>query len=138
MDCLPHFRLFREQLENKVFHELVNKVEKYDRALFPQRDCRLCMEDISEGEVESALYRIHINRPNAVALHWHRKYLYRLCTSCARPEPTRYILSSIHEQTKGTESKQKLSGQMLLLLLEAGLPYDVAWPITAVTCWLLV
>jgi len=33
--------------------------------------------------------------------------------------------------------KRKRSAQVLLLLQAAGLPYDLAWPIAAVACWLL-
>ncbi len=33
--------------------------------------------------------------------------------------------------------KRNRSAQGLLLLLELGLPYDLAWPIAAAACWLL-
>ncbi len=35
------------------------------------------------------------------------------------------------------ENKSARSGKVLLLLLELGLPYDLAWPIAAAACWLL-
>jgi len=59
---------------------------------------------------------------------WSRRYV---CAGCAAPRPLRRILDT------SWYKKRERSAQALLLLQAAGLPYDLAWPVTALAYWIL-
>jgi len=62
------------------------------------------------------------------SVKWSRIYV---CTGCVTPISLRKPLDT------SWRKKSHRSAQVLLLLLEVGLPYDLAWPVAAAAYWLL-
>jgi hypothetical protein len=68
-------------------------------------------------------------------VYWERKLSHAPCAALCRMENER--IPSIPKIGKKLVKRRNRSAQTLLLLLELGLPGDLAWPIAAVACWLL-
>jgi len=92
-------------------------------------ECYLCGREISLA----ATWTTRLARVSHFGF-WDRMYAHEICLSdwrlCRWP-------TFIPERWRQLYVSRAKSAQLLLLLLEAGLPYDIAWPVVALACWLL-
>ncbi len=71
------------------------------------------------------------HRKTSHRIIWQRRLVRDVCAYIVRPLPT-----PVKPLLKICLLKKQRSGELLLLLLELGLPHELAWPITAYSCWL--
>jgi len=71
------------------------------------------------------------NPPGCIDRSWFRSYIHIKCETRIGPAST-----PASHRYRELAVKRERSGAMLLLLLELGLPNELAWPITAFVCWL--
>jgi len=114
--------------------ELRSIVPSYPPTIFISwlEECWCCGGDVDgvKRAIDSYLYSPRYGVVGRGTRAWERRWMHWSCAA-------RYYRVDKCPMTDLATMKQQRSGQMLLLLLEAGLTYDVAWPITAVACWLL-
>jgi len=102
--------------------ELVDRYTHKDRTVNVNHGyepiCEVCDKDIEKG---TNMDRVLVKYET----YWCRFEAHELCA----------IPKTRHNECKIDMSRT--AGKVLLLLQELGLPYDLAWPITAAACWLL-
>jgi len=139
-DCQLYLRyvLFPD-MRGKV--DRCNTVWRHPASAGSRSVCVVCDEVTSweiqdQGEDHLHLYKFD-GPPKRLV--WERAWVHPWCASSSGEiwAPKHKELDT-HDAIKKALHRRERSGRILLLLLEAGLPRDVAWPITAVACWLLV
>jgi hypothetical protein len=93
--------------------------------------CRLCGHKVQSATMGvTVLSRFNFN--------WDRKYVHVACLLSGEPYDTYDRWPTfIPERWRQGHTNVAKSAQLLLLLLETGLPFDIAYPVVALACWLL-
>ena len=120
----------------RVKSDLDFKVDRYHANMFPplRRDyfvCNRCQNPIlvwAGDDTEANLRATGCN----IYLVWKRLLAYIPCA-----ELSGVYSGRVKQRETLISRRQERSAQVLLLLQEVGLPFDIAWPIAAVSCWML-
>lgn len=128
----------------------------------PQKYYTMCDQVLNSQKLISTYIRAIVDKYNTNTLAFHGEVLCAVCEGLIEEdEPAEFIIcryrfvvdtythwarelthiKCVREPPPSTKemfiAKRERSVQILLLLQEIGLPWDIAWPIAAVSCWLL-
>ncbi len=92
--------------------------------------CHLCKKYFNPGESACNSLEVHKFRHLTMKFMWDRNVAHTECVALNWPRERPLDIQELKRKTE-------LSKWMYMLLLEAGLPGDLAWPITAVAIYVL-
>lgn len=92
--------------------------------------CRYCSRLIFEDEHMDQVLYVYDDS------YWGRLWGHSYCAAYG-PLEERLNPFTLQETMLEFLSKRDKSAQILMLLQAVGLPWDVAWPVTALACWML-
>jgi hypothetical protein len=122
----------------KVFTDMQYKVSEYDlekinrnvRAMdvgFPCHECGQCLRSTDAADGRLCIHRWFCPVRGGIQRGWRRQYVHLDCIAEVQKTDT----------IDQTHVRGQKATYILLLMLELDLPFDIAWPIAALACWLL-